>query len=201
MTSLAWGRPDLSGERLALAKRPRFGQMRRGFLPRKGKMKRSNGTIGLLVFVVLCTPLVGCNKQSATTAVKPRTIAIAITGQNGSHRFEVEVARTEAEQGNGLMFRTDIPRNGGMLFAPYPPGGGQPREANFYMKDTPTALDIIFIRPDRTIARIAENTTPFSETSIASGEPVSSVLELRGGRAAELGIAEDDKVSWIDTAR
>ena len=94
------------------------------------------------------------------------------------------------------MFRTDIPENGGMLFWPYPAGGGPAREASFWMKNTPSALDIIYIRPDHTIARIAENATPYSTTPLNSGEPVSAVLELKGGKAAELGIGENDKVTW-----
>lgn len=124
------------------------------------------------------------------------TLTLTITSSDGPHRFTVERARTTAEQARGLMFRTQIAADGGMLFVPYPPDGGPPREASFWMKDTPSPLDIIFIRPDHSIARIAENTTPFSETPIPSGEPVNAVLELRGGRAAELGIAEGDKVSW-----
>ncbi|MBX9813588.1 MAG: DUF192 domain-containing protein [Sphingomonas sp.] len=125
-------------------------------------------------------------------------LALTIQSANGAHRFSVERARTTAEQARGLMFRTQIAPDGGMLFAPYPPDGGPPREASFWMKDTPSPLDIIFIRPDRSIARIAENTTPFSETPIPSGEPVSAVLELRGGRAGELGIAEGDEVRWAE---
>ncbi len=122
-------------------------------------------------------------------------VAVTIKSANGTHRFSVEAAKTEADQQRGLMFRTDIAKDGGMLFAPYPPSG-PPREASFWMKNTPSPLDIIFIRADRTIAHIAENTTPFSETQVESGEPVAAVLELRGGRAAELGINEDDLVSW-----
>ena len=64
------------------------------------------------------------------------------------------------------------------------------------MKNTPTPLDIIFIRSDGTIARVAENTIPFSEEMVSSGEPVSAVLELVGGRAAETGVSEGDRVSW-----
>ena len=64
------------------------------------------------------------------------------------------------------------------------------------MKNTPSALDIIFIRADGTIAHIAENAVPFDETPLSSGEPVGAVLEIKGGRAAALGIAEGDKVSW-----
>ncbi len=135
--------------------------------------------------------------QSASNeAAEAQTIPVTITSASGTHRFDVEIAKTAAEQERGLMFRTDIPENGGMLFWPYPAGGGVPRMASFWMKNTPSALDIIFIRPDHTIARIAENTTPYSTTPVVSGEPVSAVLELRGGKAAELGIAENDAVSW-----
>jgi uncharacterized membrane protein (UPF0127 family) len=124
------------------------------------------------------------------------TIALTVTSSNGAHDFTVETAKTEAEQQRGLMFRTGIAPNAGMLFAPYPPNGGGPKEASFWMKNTPSPLDIIFIRADGTIATIAENTVPFSETPIPSGEPVAAVLEINGGRSAELGIAEGDKVTW-----
>jgi uncharacterized membrane protein (UPF0127 family) len=98
------------------------------------------------------------------------------------------------------MYRTDLKPDRGMLFAPYPAGGGGPREANFWMKNTPSPLDIVYIRADKTIARIAENTVPFSEAPIPSGEPVAAVLEIMGGRAGELGIAEGDRVEWTDKA-
>ena len=130
-------------------------------------------------------------------AVAPAgSLAITIASANGKHRFVVERAATPAAQEKGLMYRTDLTPDGGMLFWPYPAAGGGPREANFWMKNTPTALDIIFIRKDGTIARIAENTVPFSEVPIPSGEPVGAVLEIMGGRSAALGIAEGDRVTW-----
>jgi uncharacterized membrane protein (UPF0127 family) len=124
------------------------------------------------------------------------TLPLTIRSANGTHAFRVERAKTEAEQARGLMFRTDLKPDGGMLFWPYPAKGGKPVEANFWMKNTPSPLDILYIRADGTIARIAENTVPFSEVPIPSGEPVGAVLELMGGRAAELGIAEGDLVTW-----
>jgi hypothetical protein len=133
----------------------------------------------------------GANSESAA-----KTIALTVASSNGIHAFQVEVAKTPAEQEKGLMFRTDIPDNGGMLFWPYPAGGGAPKEASFWMKNTPSPLDIIFIRADGTIARIAENAIPEDETEIKSGEPVGAVLELAGGRSSALGIAEGDKVTW-----
>ncbi|WP_420038516.1 DUF192 domain-containing protein [Sphingomonas hankookensis] len=125
-----------------------------------------------------------------------RTELTVTTADGTAHRFVVEVAATEAQQQQGLMYRPPLAPDAGMLFAPYPPDGGPPRVANFWMRNTPSPLDILFIRPDRTIATIAENTVPFSEAPVPSGEPVSAVLELGGGRAAELGIAAGDKVSW-----
>lgn len=133
---------------------------------------------------------------SASTAAPQGLVTVTVESARGPHVFRVELARTAEQQTRGLMFRTDIPQDGGMLFAPYPPGGGPPQEASFWMRNTPSPLDIIFIREDGTIARIAENTTPYSEAQIPSGEPVSAVLEIRGGRAAELGIAEGDRVRW-----
>ena len=108
-----------------------------------------------------------------------------------SHRFTVEVARSSEEQAKGLMFREALGADQGMIF-PF----DSPREASFWMKNTLIPLDIIFIRADGTIARIAANTVPHDLQPVSSGEPVASVLELRGGRASELGIAEGDRVEW-----
>ena len=135
-----------------------------------------------------------------TDAAAKALLPVTITSANGAHVFQVERATTAAEQARGLMYRTDLKPDRGMLFAPYPAGGGGPREANFWMKNTPSPLDIVYIRADKTIARIAENTVPFSEAPIPSGEPVAAVLEIMGGRAGELGIAEGDRVEWTDKA-
>ena len=142
--------------------------------------------------------LPGCTGQDSDAATQAEAKRATVTIESGANRhvFKVDVARTPEEQKKGLMFRTGIPADGGMLFAPYPPEGGPPREASFWMKDTPSSLDLIFIRADGTIATIAENTIPFSEDQVKSGEPVAAVLEINGGRAAELGISPGDKVRW-----
>ncbi len=140
-------------------------------------------------------------RGDSTEQAAVQTMPLTITSTNGAHAFKVEIAKTAAEQARGLMYRTDLKPDGGMIFWPYPAGGGTPREASFWMKNTPSPLDILYIRPDGTIARIAENTVPFSETPIPSGEPVGAVLEIMGGRAAALGIAEGDRVSWAGGPR
>ena len=88
------------------------------------------------------------------------------------------------------MFVRSLPPNRGMIF-PYNP----PQDVSFWMKNTLIPLDIIFIRSDGSIIRIA-NAKPLDETPLPSGEAAAAVLEIRGGRAAELGIKPGDLVSW-----
>ncbi|RYD86592.1 MAG: DUF192 domain-containing protein [Sphingomonadales bacterium] len=145
-----------------------------------------------------CKSDAGANTSAEANAAK---VTVTVQAKGGARVFHVDVARTAAEQERGLMFRTGIPADGGMIFTPYPAEGGGPREASFWMKNTPSPLDIIFIRPDGTIAAIAENTIPYSEDPVKSGEPVSAVLEINGGKAAELGIAPGDKVTWPGQGR
>ena len=118
-------------------------------------------------------------------------IPLTIRSKNGAHRFKVEVARTAEEQTVGLMYRHSLGRNRGMIFPL-----GEPRYASFWMKNTLIPLDMVFIRADGRIARIAANTTPQSLDPVPSGEPVAAVLEIRGGRAAELDVREGDLVEW-----
>jgi len=89
------------------------------------------------------------------------------------------------------MNRNSVPPDRGMIF-PYDP----PVQVSFWMKNTLVPLDMIFIGADGKIGRIAANTTPMSLDPVASIDPVSAVLEVAGGRAAELGIKQGDKVSW-----
>ncbi|MDQ3074723.1 MAG: DUF192 domain-containing protein [Pseudomonadota bacterium] len=119
-------------------------------------------------------------------------VPLTVTTTAGkTHRFTVEVARTEAQQAQGLMNRQSLAPDRGMIF-PY----AAPTEASFWMKNTLIPLDIIFVRTDGTIARIEANTAPLSLDPIVAGEPVGAVLELAGGRAAELGISAGAKVAW-----
>ena len=118
-------------------------------------------------------------------------VTLCIQSKKKNHSFMVEVAATSAEQQRGLMFRTALADNRGMVF-PF----RQPRMASFWMKNTVIPLDIIFVRADGTIENIAEDTVPYSLDPVESTAPVAAVLELRAGLAAELGIAAGDKVSW-----
>ena len=151
--------------------------------------------------MALLAALCGCKSETAGNesvsehgmVVRPVTIT---TADGKAHVFKSEIAANEAQQQQGLMYRPRLAPDAGMLFAPYPPDGGPPRVASFWMENTPNALDIIFIRADGTIATIGENAVPFSRAKVESGEPIAAVLEIAGGRAGELGIAAGDKVTW-----
>jgi uncharacterized protein len=135
---------------------------------------------------LIVAPLTACS-----SAERANTVPLTITSSGKIQKFRVEVARTEAEQARGLMFRDRLAPDGGMIFPMDPP-----RVASFWMKNTFIPLDMIFIRADGTIARIAAETVPYSLSPVSSGEPVAAVLEIAGGRAGALGISEDDKVDW-----
>jgi uncharacterized protein len=107
----------------------------------------------------------------------------------GEIPIQIEVTETEQDKSVGLMFRTELAADAGMLF-PYSP----PQEVTMWMKNTYIPLDMVFIRADGTVHRIQARTEPFSETTIASGGPVTAVLELAGGAAEKLGLKPGDKV-------
>ncbi|MBA3525911.1 MAG: DUF192 domain-containing protein [Sphingomonas sp.] len=117
-------------------------------------------------------------------------VPVTITSSTGTHRFIAEVARSPDEQKRGMMFRESIAPDRAMIF-PYDP----PEPTSFWMENTLIPLDIIFIRPGGTIARIA-TAVPLSQEMVPSGEPVSAVLEIAGGRAAQLGVKAGDRVKW-----
>jgi uncharacterized protein len=115
---------------------------------------------------------------------------LAIVLQGGQRQgFQVEVARNDADRAQGLMFRRSMPADRGMLF-----DFGRVAPVAMWMQNTYLSLDMLFIRPDGTIARIAADTEPLSTRTIPSGEPVLAVLELNAGTAARLGIRAGDRV-------
>lgn len=120
---------------------------------------------------------------------KMRRENLTIVTANGAHEISIEVAETPEEKSVGLMFRRSVPEGTGMLF-PYPVA----QEVTMWMRNTYVPLDMVFIRADGVIHRIAERTEPFSERTIASNGSVTAVLELAGGAASRLGLKPGDKV-------
>lgn len=147
--------------------------------------------------------LAACSPQAAEQVPTPTSSAHSVHPQSGleiipvtidtgerRHVIQAEVAATRMEQSRGLMFRTEMGPDEGMLF-PYDP----PEVLSFWMRNTVLPLDIIFIGPDHRIINIG-NGVPYSEASVRSDAPGIAVLELNRGRAEELGIGPGDLVEW-----
>ena len=121
-------------------------------------------------------------------AADPDTLEIV--SKSGVHVFRVELAVTDEQRERGLMYRRSLPEGQGMLFKFEPD-----QVVSMWMRNTYISLDMIFIRSDGRIARVAENTKPESDAIISSGAPVSGVLEVIAGTARKLGIAPGDRVA------
>ena len=115
---------------------------------------------------------------------------LEIASKSGVHAFAVEIADTEAAREKGLMYRRALPEGTGMLFDFH-----REQDVAFWMQNTYIPLDMIFIRGDGRILRIAENTEPMSTRQIPSGGPVRAVLEVIAGTSRKLGIAAGDRVA------
>ncbi len=156
-----------------------------------------SAALAAIVLLAACSAAPdGKEERAANAAVtaapgKGARLPLVIRTAKGAHRFDVEVALTPKDQEQGLMFRKSLDADSGMLFPMAPP-----RTASFWMKDTVIPLDMLFIHTDGTIAFLKADAQPYSREPVSAGVPVAGVLELRGGRAAELGIREGDRVNW-----
>jgi uncharacterized membrane protein (UPF0127 family) len=105
------------------------------------------------------------------------------------HHFTVEFADTDERRALGLMYRTQLAADAGMLF-----DFKRDQDVAMWMRNTRIPLDMLFITRDGRVANIAQRTVPFSEASIPSAGPVRAVLELNGGTAERLGLKAGDRV-------
>jgi uncharacterized membrane protein (UPF0127 family) len=103
--------------------------------------------------------------------------------------FTVEMALSPDQQMIGLMFRSEVKPDEGMIF-----DWGTPRESSMWMRNTLAPLDMVFIAADGRIHRIAERTVPLSLTPVESRGPVRATLELQGGITEKLDIRVGDRV-------
>ena len=115
---------------------------------------------------------------------------LEIITKSGVQVFSVELATTDEEKTTGLMYRKELPEGKGMLFDFSPA-----EEVSMWMKNTYVSLDMIFIRPDGRILRIAENTEPLSTKIISSRGLAKGVLEVVAGTARKFGIQPGDRVA------
>ncbi len=133
---------------------------------------------------MLC--IVACSQEPEQKPTTP----LVINTSNGEIRFNVEVANTPEELQTGLMHRSQLPLNNGMIFNIYPV-----RPTAMWMKNTKISLDMVFVAPDGSISMIKEHTTPMSEDLIISRDPVRAVIELNAGQVSRHGIKIGDKIN------
>ena len=139
-------------------------------------------------FLVVATVVIGSWPSSAT-AVEFSKARLVVVTTAGEVALDIEVARTASQRNQGLMFRTELMPNAGMLFVYDSPG-----TVSMWMKNTILSLDMLFIATDGRIARIVAHTLPMSETVIGSRGTVRAVLELNAGTAKKLDIKAGDHI-------
>lgn len=133
--------------------------------------------------------VIGTLWLAASGALAASFEKLEIDTKGGPIAFQVEIATTPAERAKGLMYRTELAPDAGMLF-----DFEVDQQVYMWMKNTYIPLDMVFIRADGRIASIAANTEPLSTRTIESGAVVRAVLELPAGTAKARGIAVGDKV-------
>jgi len=138
-----------------------------------------SGRCSVFALLLLC----GAATAESNDAVLPLRI--------GPHAFRVEVAATPQQRQRGLMGRTHLPADGGMLFVFEEPG-----RHCFWMRDTPLPLSIAFIDSTGRIASLADM-QPRTETLHCPGTDVRYALEVRQGEFQRRGITAHAQVDGL----
>ena len=128
-------------------------------------------------------------QQNRLPVTFERTEISVETTSGMRHLFQVELAVTREQFGQGLMFRRELAEDAGMLFI-LP----RPQTISMWMKDTYLPLDMLFLDSKGQIVKLVERTIPLSADTIPSNRPVKGILEVNGGTAARLGLAVGDRV-------
>ncbi|CFX04266.1 conserved exported protein of unknown function [Candidatus Filomicrobium marinum] len=152
-----------------------------------GRAANFAALLSLSVVILAACGFFGMTESIADGQMPRETLTIQ-SGEK-THTFEVEVARLPQEKSRGLMYRTELPVGTGMLF-PYE----EPTEIQMWMRNTYISLDMVFIRADGRVHRIAAYTEPMSDDIVSSHGDATGVLEIGGGEASRLGIKAGDLV-------
>ena len=157
--------------------------------------------IGVSIFLLGCSPsLPAANadatgilaSQSTLASSQGQVLPVSARARIADRPIELEVAKTAEQQAMGLMYRTSLADDRGMLFEFKPA-----RWVNFWMKNCQITLDMIFLR-DGVVTAIEVSAPPCTADPCPTYGPdtmVDRVIELRGGRAAELGVKVGDRIA------
>ncbi|NRA93933.1 MAG: DUF192 domain-containing protein [Psychroserpens sp.] len=157
--------------------------------------------IGLTVVGVCTMSLTSCSEQKkSNTSVKQVVIKFKKEGELQLKKansdslvatLDIEIADDEYSTQTGLMYRSSMANDQGMLFI-FP----NTQFRSFYMKNTQIPLDIIFISEDLNIASIQKNAKPMDETSLPSEAPAKYVLEVNAGLSDIWNLDKGDRISF-----
>jgi len=132
-----------------------------------------------------------CASRAPEPAAAPAPRVVVETRAGARHVVTVELARTDAERARGLMHRTALAPDAGMLFL-----FDESAEHAFWMKNTLIPLDMIFIAEDGRIAGIVARAIPGDLSPRSAGGPSRYVLEVNGGWAEAHGVGPGDRVRF-----
>ena len=151
-----------------------------------------SGVVLALLLVWLATGFSGLVAADVMARpIFPRANLVIERPGLGPVAFRVEVATTARQHSYGLMFTPKVPPHTGMLFV-----FSTDQVRQFWMKNTPVSLDILFFDQSGMLVSQISNTTPFSETLLVSAKTARFVLEIAGGEAARLKIGEGARLKW-----
>jgi len=153
------------------------------------KLYVERGILAAFFVFTLGLGQISVEAQENPNVVRARTPATVSQLDGSSHAFDVELALSNMQRSLGLMYRAELAPNHGMLFI-----FGDVRTRSFWMRNCLIPLDIIFLNPDGSIINIVANAEPGTDTQRRSDGPAKAVLEIPGGRAAELGLQPGDTV-------
>jgi len=130
-------------------------------------------------------------REQQISFIKEGNLSILHSESQAIATFSIEIATSPYERQTGLMYRSQLAKDAGMLFV-----FEESELRNFYMKNTLIPLDLIFIDPDFKIVHIHHNATPNNISSIVSQLPAQYVLEINGGLSNQLGIQKGMYITY-----
>lgn len=149
--------------------------------------------VAAAIAAMLVVPACSAGTSAPDTAGGPlivwQTTTLTVVTAKGPQTFKVEIADDDARRERGLMYRTSMASDAGMIF-----DYGAERNVAMWMKNTILSLDMVFIKSDGSVFSIARSAVPYSEEIIRSGGPVQAVLELNAGAADRIGLKSGDIV-------
>jgi uncharacterized membrane protein (UPF0127 family) len=169
---------------------------------RKGLLLKISGFVLLIAFAAsYILTVLPSNKYASVKKQKVQKVEVPFTKHGEIQildnsdkeiaKFDMEIADTPFLTGRGLMYRSILKENHGMLFI-----FDEEVEKHFYMRNTRISLDIIYADKNKKIVSIVKNAKPYDETSLPSKFPAQYVFEINGGFADKLGIEPGQYLKW-----